>query len=64
MDINLTVDEAAELLGISPGTLRNWRCVDRGPISYLNGKRIYYRRSDVTDWLDRQFEATKRGGNL
>jgi excisionase family DNA binding protein len=54
----LTVDEVAQWLGLSPGTLRYWRHVNRGPQSLSVGGAVRYRASDVEEWLDR---GAKRG---
>lgn len=58
----LTVEEAAEILRMTPNQLRNLRWRNRGPISYRKGKRIYYLRSDVEAWEVRDRESSKRGG--
>ncbi|MDA0334273.1 MAG: helix-turn-helix domain-containing protein [bacterium] len=49
----LTVDEldAARILCLSPGTLRNWRSMSRGPRFARVGRRIVYRVADLDDWL-------------
>lgn len=46
---------AAEMLGISSGTLANWRCLGKGPAYVRLGERhspILYRVSDIEAWLD------------
>lgn len=43
--------EAAEMIGIAPGTLANLRSQKRGPRYYKQGRRIVYRRSDVEKWM-------------
>lgn len=51
----LTSAEAAELLGISPRTLANWRVQGRGPVYVRIGKKrspVLYRICDIEDWLD------------
>jgi excisionase family DNA binding protein len=55
----LNVDQVAEWLGISTGTLRYWRHVHRGPRSLSVGGAVRYRASDVEEWLD---QGAKRGG--
>ena len=42
--------QAAKKLGISPGTLRNWRWRKYGPSYEKVGKRIEYLESDIEDW--------------
>lgn len=50
--------EAAELLGIKPGTLRVWRHKGQqgkgphGPKFYKVGGKVYYDRADVLAWLE------------
>jgi predicted DNA-binding transcriptional regulator AlpA len=43
---------AAALLGIAPATLRNQRSQGRGPKYCRLGRRIVYRVSDVSAYLD------------
>lgn len=55
-----TTEEAAEWLGISPLTLRDWRTVNRGPRAVrLGGGRkpaLRYRPADVREWADSRVE--------
>ncbi|BAH74966.1 helix-turn-helix transcriptional regulator [Solidesulfovibrio magneticus] len=55
MPRSLRTREAAEYLGVSPGTLEVWRCKGRGPRYYKLGKVVVY---DPTD-LDAFREARK-----
>lgn len=41
--------QAAELLGVSPGTLENWRAEGKGPKFRRVGRLIRYRRGDLTE---------------
>lgn len=43
--------EAAEFLGVSYGTLRNWRVVSRGPQSVVVGGRPKFRYVDLERWV-------------
>ena len=45
--------EAADLLALSPRTLRNWRALGQGP-SYikLSGRCIRYRLNDLIEFVD------------
>lgn len=45
---------AAEMLGLSRGTLANWRTEGRGPRYIKSGKHILYRVSNLEAWLDAQ----------
>ncbi len=50
----LNTKEAAEALGLSPITLRKWRCLGKGPgYLRLNPRLIRYRRADLEAWLER-----------
>ena len=47
---------AAKMLGVSAGTLANWRCQGRGPrhVAFPSGggrPMVRYRVSDLEDWL-------------
>jgi len=49
----LTTDEVAEMLGITEGTLRTWRCVKRYPLPYVKaGSKVRYRAADVAKFID------------
>ena len=54
----LTEAEAAQVLGQSPNTLRQWRCQGRGPAWTKAGRRVLYRRADLDDWLAGQRRET------
>lgn len=48
------VDEkrAAEILGITPGTLSVWRCVRRYPLPYTKiGRAVRYRVEDLDEFV-------------
>ena len=51
----ITAKAAAAMLGLSPGTLANWRVQGKGPahIKLSPGKRgaVRYMRSDIEAWL-------------
>ena len=45
--------EAAAALGLSPGTLANWRSAGGGPtFIYVSGNRVRYAADDLARWLD------------
>jgi predicted DNA-binding transcriptional regulator AlpA len=54
-DQAITAKGAAAMLGLSPGTLANWRVQGKGPahIKLSPGKRgaVRYMRSDIEAWL-------------
>lgn len=48
----LSVEQAAEFIGITSHTLDVWRCTKRHSIPYLKvGRLVKYRRSDLEAWL-------------
>jgi predicted DNA-binding transcriptional regulator AlpA len=64
VDELLTIEQTAQVLGVSPKTLHNKRSQGRGPLSFRVGKRIMYRRSDLDAYLESARVATLRGGEL
>lgn len=51
-DALLTQEQAAEILGVSPGSLEVWRSTRRYAIPYVKvGRLVRYRRSDLEQWL-------------
>lgn len=44
----LDTHQAAEILGVSPGTLENWRAQGQGPKFRKVGRLVRYRRGDLT----------------
>jgi predicted DNA-binding transcriptional regulator AlpA len=43
---------AADLLGLSPRTLQNWRVRGGGPLFIrISNRSIRYRPSDIQDWI-------------
>ena len=53
MDELLTA-QVGEALGLSTGTLANWRSLDMGPGFVKVGGRVRYRVSSVNDWVAEQ----------
>ncbi|WP_345801018.1 helix-turn-helix domain-containing protein [Microbacterium sp. AZCO] len=52
MDELLTTAEAAEYLRQTPSALNQWRVARRGPRFVRIGKRVLYRQSDLTAFVD------------
>ena len=49
----LTEQEAAEFLGVSPGTLAVWRCTGRYDLRYVKaGRWVRYRPEHLEEWLE------------
>lgn len=53
MDL-LTPSEAARIVRLSPVTLRNMRSERRGPAPTYMGRRVYYLRRALYEWLQRE----------
>ena len=57
----LTVEEAADVLGVGVQRMYNLRNLGQGPTSYRRGRRLVYPRSAVMAFLARELQATLRG---
>jgi excisionase family DNA binding protein len=53
----MTESETAEILGLSPATLRTWRCLGRGPRFAKVGRSVRYRPADVHEWVESQLRG-------
>lgn len=51
----MSIDELAEVLGVSAPTIRGWRRAGEGPPAYRIGGQLRYSTADVAAWL-----ATRR----
>ncbi|MEU8297642.1 helix-turn-helix domain-containing protein [Micromonospora sp. NPDC048909] len=51
-DEYLTTVEVAEIMRMSPETVRYWRHIGTGPASFRVGRRVLYARSDVQKFID------------
>ena len=49
----LSDKEAADYIGVSIATVRSWRFKRIGPPYLKIIRRIYYRRSDLNEWIDK-----------
>ena len=50
---NISPKEAANLLGVTAGTLSVWRCTKRYSLPYVKiGRRVMYRLSDIEAFID------------
>jgi len=54
----LTIDEVAEILRVPVATLRYWRHLGTGPVSFKIGRGVRYLRSEVVSWFHEQAKAT------
>jgi predicted DNA-binding transcriptional regulator AlpA len=60
----LLLEEVSELTRLPKATLRFYRHRgDGGPQSFKLGNRVVYRRSDVEQWIQAQFEKTASGAD-
>lgn len=48
----LSTTEAAEILGLAPRTLENWRGQGQGPNWLKVGRSVGYRLADLITWRD------------
>lgn len=53
---NMTIKEAAILLGVSPRTLSRWHALRVGPARCKIGRKVLYRREALNNWLA-QYES-------
>lgn len=61
--ILMSYAEVSALTGIPVNTLKDYRSKgSKGPISAVIGGHVRYRRADVNDWINRQFEQSGKGG--
>jgi excisionase family DNA binding protein len=52
-DALLSTEEAAPLLGVTPGTLEVWRTTKRYPLPYIKcGSKVRYRKSAILQFLE------------
>ena len=47
----LSTKDAAEMAGMSPGTLANLRCVRKGPEYFKRGRKVLYDAETFERWL-------------
>ncbi|MEM6474658.1 MAG: helix-turn-helix domain-containing protein [Pseudomonadota bacterium] len=55
----LTTAEAAPVIGVSAGTLENWRVNGYGPRFIKSGRRVVYDPTDIEAWKnENRFQST------
>ncbi|SKK75317.1 Helix-turn-helix domain [Mycobacteroides abscessus subsp. massiliense] len=54
--------EAARIIGVSVNTLRRWRRLNKGPVSFTVAGRVMYDTHDIHSWWADQRYQTRRGG--
>jgi predicted DNA-binding transcriptional regulator AlpA len=58
----LNIEEAASYVGLSVRSMYLHRHHDTGPESFLINGRVQYRPESLTQWVEAQMAATRRGG--
>lgn len=48
----LTTQDVAELLGVKPGTVENWRYLGKGPSAIKVGGAVRYRSESIQEWIN------------
>jgi len=62
--ITATEKQVSELFGWAVSTLRNWRCLGKGPPYLKVGRSVRYRLEDVEAYLDsHRVEPRNEPGN-
>jgi len=56
----LKTEAAAHFLSMSPGTLRWWRSVGKGPPFTKCGTAVRYRAEDLEDWISSRLVRPER----
>jgi excisionase family DNA binding protein len=60
----LTTDDVAEMTGLSPETLAQWRWLKKEiPFIRLGKKCVRYRQSDIDSWLEKRLVSVSSGEN-
>jgi excisionase family DNA binding protein len=60
----LTTDDVAEMTGLSPETLAQWRWLKKEiPFVRLGKKCVRYRQSDIDAWLAKRLVSVTSGEN-
>jgi hypothetical protein len=55
----ITIDEAADLLGVSAALLQRWALADFGPSVYIVDNGFRYRRDEVIECRQRNWKRDK-----
>lgn len=58
---NLTTQQAATYVSLSPNTLNRWRWSGDGPRYVKLGRAVRYRREDLDAWLDERVRESTSG---
>jgi predicted DNA-binding transcriptional regulator AlpA len=55
----LTISQAAGIVNVSEGALKKWRQEGSGPKWFRLGKHVRYLETDITDWIDEQYNRSQ-----
>jgi excisionase family DNA binding protein len=51
----LSTEQAAQALGVTPGTLTVWRSTKRYPLKFVRiGRNVRYRPADIEEFIDKR----------
>jgi predicted DNA-binding transcriptional regulator AlpA len=53
----LTEEDLKDMLSVAVNTLQAWRVQGTGPKFVKLGKSVFYRLSDVTEWIDQNVHS-------
>ena len=59
----MTPDQAADYLGLSKGSLANFRSQGEGPAYIKPSGRIYYQKKDLDAFLEKGFRSAGMGSD-
>ena len=48
----LSTKQVAELTGLEPATLHNWRWARKGPVFVKLGRTVRYPKADLVAWIE------------
>ncbi|MFE9602003.1 hypothetical protein [Streptomyces hokutonensis] len=55
----LWIEQAAEHVGASIYSLRRWRLIEYGPVSFKVGGYVAYKTADLDAYLEGQYQAAR-----
>lgn len=61
VDELLSVEDAADVLGVGVQRMYNLRNLGQGPVSYRIGRRLVYPKAALVDYLASELRASVRG---
>ncbi|GAA3637346.1 helix-turn-helix transcriptional regulator [Streptomyces chitinivorans] len=61
IDRLLTAEEVAEILGVHPNSLPQWRYRGLGPAWVKVGVKVRYRPEDVRAWIEERIRTSTHG---